>query len=44
MVGATRERVNRELSLLREEGVIAIDDGMIVICNPDRLRALQKES
>lgn len=43
MVGATRERVNRELSLLREEGVIAMEDGMIVICKPERLKALQKE-
>jgi len=43
MVGATRERVNRELSLLREDGVIAMDEGMIVICKPDRLKELQKE-
>ncbi|HTS94129.1 MAG TPA: Crp/Fnr family transcriptional regulator [Stellaceae bacterium] len=44
MVGVTRERVSRELSLLREEGVIATEEGMIVICKPERLKELQVQS
>ena len=43
MVGATRERVSRELSLLREEGAIASEEGMIVICKPERLKELLAE-
>jgi hypothetical protein len=43
MIGATRERVNKELGLWREGGIIAVEDGMIVICQPDRLRALLAE-
>ena len=41
MIGATRERVNKELSLWREQGLIAIEDGMIVLCRPDQLKAVQ---
>ena len=43
MIGATRERVNKELGLWREQGLIAVEDGMIVICRPNRLRALLAE-
>jgi CRP/FNR family cyclic AMP-dependent transcriptional regulator len=43
MVGATRERVNRELSLWRRQNLIAIDDGMIVLCRPNRLKAVLEE-
>jgi len=43
MIGVTRERVNKELGLWREQGLIAVEDGMIVICRPDRLRALLAE-
>ena len=37
MIGATRERVNKELGLWRERGWITIDDGMIVLCDRARL-------
>jgi len=40
MVGATRERVNKELSPWRERGWIDVDEGMIVIRQPDDLRRL----
>jgi CRP/FNR family cyclic AMP-dependent transcriptional regulator len=40
MVGATRERVNRELGLWRERGLIDVEDGMIVICQPSELERL----
>jgi CRP/FNR family transcriptional regulator, cyclic AMP receptor protein len=43
MIGATRERVNKELSLWREKGLIAIEDGMIVLCRPDLLKAVLEE-
>ena len=43
MIGATREPVNKELGLWRGRGLIAIEDGMIVICRPDSLRALLAE-
>jgi CRP-like cAMP-binding protein len=43
MIGATRERVNKELSLWRERGLIAIEDGMIVLCRPDLLKAVLEE-
>ena len=40
MVGATRERVNKELGPWRERGVIDFEEGMIVICQPDALKRL----
>jgi CRP/FNR family cyclic AMP-dependent transcriptional regulator len=40
MIGATRERVNQALSLWRERGLIAVEDGYLIICQPDRLKAL----
>jgi CRP/FNR family transcriptional regulator, cyclic AMP receptor protein len=40
MIGATRERVNKELGLWREQGLITVEDGMIVICQPEKLQAL----
>ena len=43
MIGATRERVNKELGLWRERGLIAIEDGMIIIYRPDSLKALLAE-
>ena len=43
MIGATRERVNKELALWREGGLIAVEDGAIVIRRPDTLRALAAE-
>jgi hypothetical protein len=43
MIGATRERVNKELALWRERGLIAVEDGAIVIRRPDTLRALAAE-
>ncbi len=43
MIGATRERVNKELGLWRERGLIAVEDGMIVICRPESLKALVAE-
>jgi len=35
--------VNKELGLWREQGLIAVEDGVIVVCQPDRLRALLAE-
>lgn len=43
MIGATREHVNKELGLWRERGLIAVEDGVIVICQPENLRALVAE-
>jgi CRP-like cAMP-binding protein len=43
MIGATRERVNKELALWREGGLIAVEDGAIVIRRPENLRALVAE-
>jgi CRP-like cAMP-binding protein len=43
MIGATRERVNKELGIWRERGLVAVEDGMIIICRPDSLRALIAE-
>jgi CRP-like cAMP-binding protein len=43
MVGASRERVNRELGHWRERGLIAVEDGVIVIHRPENLRALVAE-
>lgn len=43
MIGATRERVNKELGTWRERGLISMGDGMIVISRSDRLRALISE-
>ncbi len=40
MVGATRERVNKELGPWRERGLIDFEEGMIVICQPDALKRL----
>jgi CRP/FNR family transcriptional regulator, cyclic AMP receptor protein len=40
MIGATRERVNRELAPWRERGLIDVEGGMIVICQPDELKRL----
>jgi len=37
MIGATRERVNKELSVWRERGLIAIDEGIIVLRDHARL-------
>ena len=42
MIGATRERVNKELGIWRERGLIAMEEGMIVV-RPDRLKALVAE-
>ena len=44
MIGATRERVNKELGIWRERGVIAVEDGMIVICQPESLKTLIAEA
>ena len=38
MIGATRERVNKALSVWRERGLIAVEDGFIIICQPDSLK------
>jgi hypothetical protein len=35
--------VNKELGLWREQGLIAVEDGMIVICQPEKLQALVAE-
>jgi len=43
MIGVTRERVNKELGLWRERSLIVVEDGMIIICRPDGLRALLAE-
>jgi CRP/FNR family transcriptional regulator, cyclic AMP receptor protein len=43
MIDATRERVNKELALWRERGLIALEDGMIVIRRPDKLKTLLEE-
>lgn len=43
MIGATRERVNKELGTWRERGLISMGDGMIVISRSDGLRALISE-
>jgi CRP/FNR family transcriptional regulator, cyclic AMP receptor protein len=43
MIGATRERVNKELGLWRERGLIAIDDGMIVLRDRARLMQIANE-
>ncbi len=43
MIGATRERVNKELGLWRERGLVAMEEGMILICRPESLRALVAE-
>jgi CRP/FNR family transcriptional regulator len=43
MIGATRERVNKELGLWRERGLIAIDDGMIVLRDRARLTQIAAE-
>lgn len=40
MLGATRERVNKELGQWREQNLIAIDDGKITLCKPERLKEL----
>lgn len=40
MIGATRERVNKELSLWREHGLIAMEEGRILLCNRARLAQL----
>jgi CRP/FNR family transcriptional regulator, cyclic AMP receptor protein len=40
MVGATRERVNKELAPWRERGLIDVEGGMMVICRPDELKRL----
>jgi len=40
MIGATREPVNKALSLWRELGLIAIEDGFIIVCQPHGLKAL----
>lgn len=39
-VGLARENVNRQLGVLRQEGVIAIESGHIVIRDPGRLRSI----
>jgi CRP/FNR family transcriptional regulator, cyclic AMP receptor protein len=40
MIGATRESVNKELGVLREHGLITIEEGMMVICRPGELKRL----
>lgn len=40
MVGATRERVNKELAPWRERGLIDVEDGMMLICQADELKRL----
>jgi CRP/FNR family transcriptional regulator, cyclic AMP receptor protein len=43
MIGATRERVNKELNLWRERGLIAMEEGLIVLCNRNRLTQIAAE-
>jgi CRP/FNR family transcriptional regulator, cyclic AMP receptor protein len=43
MVAASREKVNRALARLSEEGIIRKDVGSITILDPDRLRARETE-
>lgn len=43
MVGATRERVNKELGLWRERGLIAIEEGRISLCNRAELVQIAAE-
>jgi CRP/FNR family transcriptional regulator, cyclic AMP receptor protein len=43
MIGATRERVNKELGVWREQGLIAVEDGMIVIRQPSGLKTVLSE-
>jgi DNA-binding transcriptional regulator LsrR (DeoR family) len=38
MIGATRESVNKELRLLREEGIVEISEKKIVIRDVEKLR------
>jgi CRP/FNR family cyclic AMP-dependent transcriptional regulator len=40
LVGATRESINKHLSVLRDEGVVAEDGGYVVITNLDVLRTM----
>ena len=39
-VGATREAVNKQLRSWVDEGLIRIDHGYIVLCDPERIKAL----
>ncbi len=38
MVGTTRESINKELRILREKGLVSIQDNSIVVHNMERLR------
>jgi CRP/FNR family cyclic AMP-dependent transcriptional regulator len=40
LVGATRESVNKNLSALRDEGIVDDDDGYVVITNIELLRSI----
>ncbi len=42
MIGATRERVNKELNLWREQNLIAMEGGEITLCQPEQLSELLK--
>jgi CRP/FNR family cyclic AMP-dependent transcriptional regulator len=37
MIGATRESINKQLKALRDQGLVRVDDGTIVILNRERL-------
>jgi CRP-like cAMP-binding protein len=43
MVAASREKVNRALARLSDEGIIRKEVGSITILDPDRLRARETE-
>lgn len=40
LLGTTRESVNKAVSQFRRQGVIAMEDGQIIIIDPDALRSL----
>jgi CRP/FNR family cyclic AMP-dependent transcriptional regulator len=40
MIGATRERVNKELAHWREQGLLIVEDGTITIFRPSELKTL----
>jgi len=40
LVASSRESVNKQLRIWREDGVVAFDDGYLVLCRPNDLREL----
>ncbi len=44
MIGATRESVNKQLNLLKKNGLIDMEDGYISILNPERLSRRARSS